>query len=69
MRHRANSAAIFDLSGSYFDAVRPGIALYGLRPSCEISHPRVYAPKLVLELKMRISHRVPHMDADMALMS
>ena len=28
--HMANSAAILDLPASYFDAVRPGIAIYGL---------------------------------------
>jgi len=53
--HMANSAAIFDLPGSYFDAVRPGIALYGLQPSCAIVHPRVHALKPVLEWKTRIS--------------
>jgi alanine racemase len=51
----ANSAAIFDLPGSYFDAVRPGIALYGLRPSAEIAHPRLQALKPVLDWKTRIS--------------
>jgi len=53
--HMANSAAIFDLPTSYFDAVRPGIALYGLRPSWEIVNPRVHALKPVLEWKTRIS--------------
>jgi alanine racemase len=53
-RHMANSAAIFDLPGSYFDAVRPGIAIYGLRPSSEIANPRVRALKPVLEWKTRI---------------
>jgi alanine racemase len=55
VRHMANSAAIFDLPGSYFDAVRPGIALYGLQPSGEIAHPRVQALKPVLEWKTRVS--------------
>jgi alanine racemase len=55
VRHMANSAAIFVLPGSYFDAVRPGIAIYGLRPSGEIVHPRVQALKPVLEWKTRIS--------------
>jgi alanine racemase len=53
--HMANSAAIFDLPGSYFDAVRPGIALYGLQPSGEIVNPRVHVLKPVLEWKTRIS--------------
>ncbi len=55
VRHLANSAAIFDLSGSYFNAVRPGIAIYGLRPSSEIANPRVHALKPVLEWKTRVA--------------
>ncbi len=39
VRHMANSAAILDLPGSYFDAARPGIAIYGLRPSAEVRSP------------------------------
>lgn len=55
VRHMANSAAIFDLPDSYCDAVRPGIALYGLLPSEEIINPRVRELKPVLEWKTRIS--------------
>jgi alanine racemase len=55
VRHMANSAAIFDLPDSYCDAVRPGIALYGLPPSPEIINPRVRDLKPVLEWKTRIS--------------
>ncbi len=55
VRHMANSAAIFDLPDSHCDAVRPGIALYGLRPSPEIINPRVAELKPVLEWKTRIS--------------
>jgi alanine racemase len=54
VRHMANSAAIFDLPSSYFDAVRPGIAIYGLPPSLEIANPRVRALKPVLQWKTRI---------------
>ena len=53
--HMANSAAIFDLRDSYFDAVRPGISIYGLRPSAEIVNPRVGELKPVLEWKTRIT--------------
>lgn len=53
--HMANSAAILDLPGSYFDAVRPGIALYGLRPSAEITNPHVHELRPVLEWKTRIT--------------
>jgi alanine racemase len=54
-RHLANSAAIFDLPGSLFDAVRPGISIYGLRPSWEIQNERVDELRPVLEWKSRIT--------------
>ena len=53
--HMANSAAILDLPGSYFDALRPGIAIYGLPPSQEIVNPRVHELKPVLEWKTKIT--------------
>jgi alanine racemase len=52
--HLANSAAVFDLPDSCFDAVRPGISIYGLKPSPTIVNPRVNELKPVLELKTRI---------------
>jgi alanine racemase len=52
--HMANSAATFALPGSYFDAVRPGIALYGLQPSAALVHPAARELKPVLELKTHI---------------
>ncbi len=55
VHHMANSAAILDLPGSHFDAVRPGIALYGLRPSWEIANPRIAELKPVLQWKSRIT--------------
>jgi alanine racemase len=55
VRHMANSAAVFDLPESYFDAVRPGIAIYGLRPSVAIVNPRVRELQPVLEWKTRIT--------------
>jgi alanine racemase len=54
VRHIANSAAIFDLPESHFDAVRPGIALYGLPPSATIANRRVIELKPVLEWKSQI---------------
>ena len=51
----ANSAAIFDLPDAGYDAVRPGIAIYGLRPSPEIVNPRVSELRPVLEWKTRIT--------------
>jgi alanine racemase len=55
LRHMANSAAIFDLPESHLDAVRPGIALYGLAPSREIANRRVGELLPVLEWRSRIS--------------
>jgi len=55
VRHMANSAAIFDLPDSHFDAARPGIAIYGLRPSWDIANPCVHELKPVLEWKTRIT--------------
>ena len=52
--HMANSAAIFDLPEACFDAARPGISIYGLRPSNMILNPRVNQLKPVLEWKTRI---------------
>ncbi len=37
LRHAANSAATLDLPEAHFDAVRTGLALYGLYPSSEVS--------------------------------
>lgn len=34
--HAANSAALIDLPDAHFDMVRPGIAIYGLAPSCHV---------------------------------
>jgi alanine racemase len=55
VHHLANSAAILDLTDSYFDAARPGIAIYGLRPSGEIENPLVNELKPVLEWKTKIT--------------
>jgi alanine racemase len=53
--HMANSAALFDLPESCFDAVRPGVALYGLAPSSGIANPRVGELEPVLEWTTRIT--------------
>jgi alanine racemase len=55
VRHMANSAAIFDIPDSHFDAVRPGIAIYGLRPSLALASPYAGDLKPVLEWKTRIT--------------
>ena len=52
--HMANSGAVLDLPGSYFDAVRPGIILYGHYPSSETS---CSIPlKQVMTLKTAVAH-------------
>ncbi len=53
LRHAANSAALIDLPQTHLDAVRPGIALYGLYPSREVDHARVTL-KPALTLKSRL---------------
>ena len=51
--HAANSAALAVRPESYFDAVRPGISLYGLPPSPE--WPAPFELKPALTLKSRVS--------------
>jgi len=53
--HFANSAAIFDLPESHFDAARPGIALFGLPPSDSLASPRVRELRPVLEWVTRVA--------------
>ena len=38
VRHMANSAGVLDLPEAHLDMVRPGIMIYGLYPSAEVSH-------------------------------
>jgi alanine racemase len=52
LAHCANSAAIFKFKNSYFDMVRPGIALYGLSPFGKLySHLKI---KPILSWKTKI---------------
>jgi len=46
IRHMANSPAILQLPDSYYDMVRPGIMLYGVYPSSEISRTVPVLPAL-----------------------
>lgn len=55
MRHIANSAAIMELPETHFEAVRPGIILYGYYPSKEVSK-EVIKLKPVMSLKTNIVH-------------
>jgi len=52
--HMANSGAVLDLPESTFDAVRPGILLYGHYPSSDTS--RLIVPKQVMTLKTFVAH-------------
>ena len=55
LRHAANSAAVIELPESHLDLVRPGIALYGLRPSDEVELSRIRLTP-AMTLKTRIIH-------------
>lgn len=52
LRHACNSAATMRLPEAHLDAVRPGIALYGLRPSME--WPPVFPLRPAMTLKSRV---------------
>lgn len=54
LRHMANSAAILGYPDVYFDMVRPGLSLYGLYPSEEVS--RTIGIKPVMSFKSRVVH-------------
>ena len=53
--HLANSAALFELPESVFDAARPGVALYGLAPSARLASARVGELEPVLEWTTRVA--------------
>ncbi len=46
IRHLANSAAVFLIPQSHFDMVRPGLALYGIDPTCRPSLDRPLRPAM-----------------------
>lgn len=52
-RHVANSATIIDLPEIHFDAVRPGIILYGYYPSDEVNKKKI-SLKPVMTLKANV---------------
>lgn len=55
LRHCANSAAIMEFPETHLDLVRPGIMMYGLYPSPEVS-----INKLALQPAMTLKTRIAH---------
>lgn len=55
MRHIANSAAIIDLPETHYEAVRPGIIIYGYYPSDEVNKENINL-KPVMTLKTNVVH-------------
>lgn len=55
IRHIANSAAVIDLPETHFEAVRPGIILYGYYPSEEVIKNNIEL-KPVMSLKTNVVH-------------
>ena len=58
-KHMANSAGVLDLPESYYDLVRPGIIIYGLYPSTEVSRNIKLKPAMTLKTKISFLKTVP----------
>ncbi len=58
MIHAANSAATLDLGETHFDMVRPGIAVYGCKPSDEIMNPVGLKPCMSVKAKLIAVKRI-----------
>jgi alanine racemase len=56
IRHAANSAAALDLPETHLDAIRAGIAIYGLRPSDEVEPAILLRPALTLKSQVGQVH-------------
>ncbi|MBW2617714.1 MAG: alanine racemase [Deltaproteobacteria bacterium] len=54
LTHLANSAGVLDFPQAYYDLVRPGIMIYGLYPSAEVSRSVTITPAMTLTTK--VSH-------------
>ncbi|OIK25937.1 alanine racemase [Streptomyces malaysiense] len=61
VRHIANSPATLTLPETYFDLVRPGVAMYGLSPSPEVGTPGDFGlrPVMTLSASLALVKRVP----------
>lgn len=58
-KHMANSAGVLDLPESYYDLVRPGIMIYGVYPSHEVSRSIELKPAMTLQTKISFLKTVP----------
>jgi alanine racemase len=58
-RHAANSAATIDLPETYFDMVRPGIAVYGYHPSDQLENKQGLKPCMSVHAKLIAVKHVP----------
>ena len=58
-KHIANSACVLDLPESYFDLVRPGIMIYGLYPSRDVSRELLLKPAMTVKTNISYLKRVP----------
>jgi alanine racemase len=56
--HSANSGAVLDLKGSYFNMVRPGLLLYGYYPSDAVKNKIELQPVMNLKSKVTYIKRV-----------
>lgn len=59
LKHMANSAGILDLPQSFYDMVRPGIMIYGLYPSQEVSRSIELQSAMVFKTKVSAVKLVP----------
>lgn len=57
--HIANSAGIFRYARSHFNLVRPGLSLYGLKPSSSITLNEDFRPVMALKSRIVNIHTVP----------
>jgi len=57
--HAANSGGVLDHPSSYFDMVRPGIAVYGLYPSPEVGRTIPLKPALTFRTKIVFMKTIP----------
>ncbi|SDN62587.1 alanine racemase [Klenkia soli] len=58
-RHLANSAATVALPGTWYDMVRPGVAVYGLDPLGGVAVDRGLRPAMTVRARVALTKRVP----------